>query len=90
MFSTRHLTAGKALRPLSTSGTLLFASVPDELRAGVFHDAGSDREPTLPAKVAGHSAQIDLLVADADRNGFGRPAVSSKIPSNSGRQGPNP
>ena len=43
---------------------------PDDLLAGAFHDAGSDRQAALPAKVVAHPASVGLEVVDAGRDGF--------------------
>ena len=63
---------GSGLRPVA-SGPLEAAA--DDLLAGAFHDAGSDRQSELPAEVVAHSVGVGLVVADAGGDGFGPVAV---------------
>ena len=53
----------------------LFESVADDLLAGAFHDAGSDRQSAHPIEVATHSVGVGFVGADAGRYGFGPAAV---------------
>ena len=63
---------GARLR-LAPSGPL--ESAADDLLAGAFHDAGSDRQSEFPAAVAAHSVRVGLVGADAGGDGFGPVAV---------------
>ena len=63
---------GAGFRPAASR---LFESVADDLLAGAFHDAGSDRQSAHPIEVATHSVGVGFVVADAGRYGFGPAAV---------------
>ena len=70
---------GADFRPMASR---LFESVADDLLAGAFHDAGSDRQSAHPIEVV-HSVGVGLVVADAGRYGFG-PRLSKSIIRSSG------
>ena len=63
---------GSGLRPVA-SGPL--ESPADDLLAGAFHEAGSDRQSKLQAEVVAHSVRVGLVGADAGGDGFGPVAV---------------
>ena len=48
-----------------------FESAADDLLAGTFHDAGTDRQSALAVEVVAHSVRVGLAVADEGRDGFG-------------------
>ena len=58
-----------------SAASRLFESVADDLLAGAFHDAESDRQSARPIEVALHSVRVGFVGADAGRNGFGPAAV---------------
>ena len=47
-----------------------FESAADDLLAGAFHGAGTDRQSALAVEVATHSVRVDLAVADEGRAGL--------------------
>ena len=63
---------GTRFRPAASR---LFESIPDDLLADAFHDAGSDQQSALPIGVALHSVRVGFVAADADHDGFGSVAV---------------
>ena len=66
---------GARFRPAASR---LFESVADDVLAGAFHDAGSDRQSARPIEIALHSIRVGLVVADAGRDGFGPAAAFSR------------
>ena len=56
---------------LAASGSL--ESAADDLLAGAFHDARSDRQSELPVEVLAHSVRVGLAGADAGGDGLGNP-----------------
>ena len=52
-----------------------FESVAEDVLAGAFRDAGSDRQSMLPIEVALHSGRVGLTGANAGRDSFGPVAV---------------
>ena len=52
-----------------------FESVAEDVLAGTFHDAGSNRQSMLPIEVALHSVRVGLVGANAGRDNFGLAAV---------------
>ena len=60
---------GARFRPAASR---LFESVAEDVLAGTFHDAGSDRQSMLPIEAALHSVRVGLACANAGRDGFGR------------------
>ena len=60
---------GSSLRPVVASGPL--ESAADDLLAGAFQDAGSDRQSELPVQVVAHLVRVGFVGADAGGDGFG-------------------
>lgn len=66
---------GSRLRPVTSCP---FESAADDLLASAFHDARSDQQSALPAKVAAHQVFVGLAVANAGRECF-KPAVWHQV-----------
>ena len=66
---------GARFRPAASR---LFESVADDVLAGAFHDAGTDRQSARPIEIATHSVRVGLAVADEGRDGFGPVAVPER------------
>lgn len=70
---------GACFRP-ATPRPLEAAS--DDLLAGAFHDAGSDRHSSFSVEVTAHSVLVGLEIVDAGRDGFGAAAVRLQLGDN--------